>query len=67
MVEQNKIYKREAMGSSGERFLTQGELINREVWLKSLFVKESNIKKGDNNTRDIIGIKSQGKVFNQIK
>ena len=58
MVEQIKSIK-EAMGSSGERFLTQGELINREVLAKSLFVKES-IKKGDNITRDIIGIKSPG-------
>jgi N-acetylneuraminate synthase len=58
MVEQIKSTK-EAMGHSGERLLTQGELINREVLAKSLFVKET-ISKGDTITRDIIGIKSPG-------
>jgi N-acetylneuraminate synthase len=48
-----------AVGHSGERLMTQGELINREVLAKSLYVKK-DILKGDTITRDIIGIKSPG-------
>ena len=48
-----------AIGNSGQRLLTQGELINREVLAKSLYVKK-DILKGDTITRDIIGIKSPG-------
>ena len=58
MVQQIRLTK-EAMGHDGERLLTQGELINREVLAKSLYVKEA-ISKGDSITRDIVGIKSPG-------
>ena len=44
MVKQIRSTK-EAMGHGGERLLTQGELINREVLAKSLYVKKKGILK----------------------
>jgi sialic acid synthase SpsE/sugar phosphate isomerase/epimerase len=58
MVKQIRSTK-EAMGHDGERLLTQGELINREVLAKSLYVTKA-IFKGDSITRDVIGTKSPG-------
>ncbi len=58
MVQQIR-WTKEAMGHNSERFITQGELINREVLAKSLYVKKT-ISMGDIITRNIVGIKSPG-------
>ena len=49
----------EAMGTSEEREITQGELINRENLAKSLVIN-CNLSKGNNITREMISIKSPG-------
>lgn len=49
----------EAMGEPGERKITQGEMMNREVLAKSLVVNR-RVKQGEVITRDMIDIKSPG-------
>tara|TARA_A100001015_G_C15041434_1_gene739913 strand:+ start:1705 stop:3951 length:2247 start_codon:yes stop_codon:yes gene_type:complete len=49
----------EALGTSDERVLTQGEMINRETLSKSL-ITNSDLKKGDVIKRSMIEIKSPG-------
>ena len=49
----------ESIGSSKERELSQGEMINRETLSKSLIVNCS-LKKGQTIKRDMIEIKSPG-------
>lgn len=49
----------EAMGDAGERKITQGEMMNREVLAKSLVVNR-RVKQGEVITRDMIDIKSPG-------
>jgi N-acetylneuraminate synthase len=48
-----------ATGTSDERDLTQGEMINRENLAKSL-VASRDLKKGEKITREVIAIKSPG-------
>lgn len=49
----------EALGNGGERFITQGEMINRENLAKSLIINR-DLNKGETITRDMIEIKSPG-------
>lgn len=49
----------ESLGKGGERFITQGEMINRENLAKSLIINQS-LSKGNVITRDMIEIKSPG-------
>ncbi len=49
----------EAMGSSGERVLTQGEMLNRETLAKSIIASKT-IEKGSIISRDMLNIKSPG-------
>ncbi len=49
----------ESMGIDGERIISQGEMINRETLAKSLVVN-TEVKKGEVITREIIEIKSPG-------
>ncbi len=58
MVDQIR-FSEEALGSDGPRFITQGELINREVLAKSLYAREK-IFMGDKISRDKVIIKSPG-------
>jgi len=58
MVDQIR-FSEEALGSDGPRFITQGELINREVLAKSLYAKEK-IFMGEKISRDKVIIKSPG-------
>lgn len=58
MVSQIRLLE-EALGTDNPRFITQGELINREVLAKSLYAKEK-IFIGDKISRDKVIIKSPG-------
>ena len=49
----------EAIGASGERQLSQGEMINRESLAKSLIVNRE-IKEGEQITREMVEIRSPG-------
>ncbi|GBF82495.1 N-acetylneuraminate synthase family protein [Aphanothece sacrum] len=50
----------EALGTQGERRLSQGELMNRETLAKSLIIN-CNLKQGQMITQEMIEIKSPGK------
>jgi N-acetylneuraminate synthase len=52
-----------ALGTSNDRKITQGELINRENLSKSIYAKE-NIKDGEVFTKDMFEIKSPGSGLN---
>lgn len=55
----------EAMGRSGERVITQGELINRENLAKSLVITRG-LSKGEVITRDMLDVKSPGQGLQPI-
>lgn len=48
-----------ALGTTGARKLTQGEMINRETLAKSLVIN-TNLKKGDTILREMISVKAPG-------
>lgn len=58
MVKQIRLSE-EALGTDNPRFITQGEMINREVLAKSLYAKEK-ILKGEKISRSKVTIKSPG-------
>ena len=59
MVEQIRLTE-EMMGEDGERTISQGEYLNREVLAKSLVINQ-DLLSGEVITRDMIEIKSPGK------
>ena len=59
MVDQIRLTE-EMLGKGGERVISQGEYLNREVLAKSLVINQ-NLLSGDVITRDMIDIKSPGK------
>jgi len=58
MVDQIRLTE-EMLGKGGERVISQGEYLNREVLAKSLVINQ-NLLSGDVITRDMIDIKSPG-------
>ena len=54
----------ESMGSGGERKISQGEMMNREILAKSL-VALCDIPAGTEVKEAMIGIQSPGKGYNQ--
>ena len=58
MVDQIRLTE-EMLGKGGERVVSQGEYLNREVLAKSLVINQ-NLLSGDVITRDMIDIKSPG-------
>ncbi|MEA1955416.1 MAG: N-acetylneuraminate synthase family protein [Campylobacterota bacterium] len=52
-----------ALGTSKDRVVTQGELINRENLSKSIYAKE-DIQKGNTFTKDMFEVKSPGQGLN---
>jgi len=55
----------ESLGGSGERSITQGELLNRETLAKSIVAK-NGISNGDLLTREMIDFKSPGQGLQPI-
>jgi N-acetylneuraminate synthase len=50
----------EALGSTAERSISQGERLNREVLAKSI-ISSRNIQKGETITEDMVNIRSPGR------